>query len=74
MDRTIKQKLRILGLKLLGGRPMSFVQMRFVDTVTGKMVNLYADVYGRLWLATDRWGWDRERWPGQDKPKNTSNF
>lgn len=61
MDLTLKQKLRILGLKLLGGRPMSYIQMLFRDQVTGKMVNLYVDVYGRTWMATSRWGWDREK-------------
>lgn len=42
------------------GRPMQYIGMAFRDQVTGKMVNYYRDGYGRIWLATSRWGWDRE--------------
>ncbi len=48
--------IRILD-KLLGGRPMTCVdERRFVDVVSGRIVGLYRDKFGRKWLA-DRGAW-----------------
>lgn len=45
---------------ILDGRPMIYEGMAFRDIVTGKMVCYYVDGYGRRYMATSRWGWDRE--------------
>jgi hypothetical protein len=47
--------------KLLGGRPMLQVGENFRDKVLGKMVYDFIDCYGRMWLANDRWSFDRQR-------------
>lgn len=43
------------------GRPMTFVEECFQDSVTKKMVNVYKDNKGRYWLATSAWAWFRVR-------------
>ena len=43
--------------KLLGGRPMRYIQYEFTDVVDGSPVNLYEDKFGRLWHATNKWAW-----------------
>lgn len=45
--------------KLTKGRPMFFVETLFIDRVTGKTVCHYRDRFGKSWMATSRWGWDR---------------
>ena len=40
-------------------RPMTFVEHRFTDRITGKVVNLYICRQGKQWLSTNRWGTDR---------------
>lgn len=44
---------------------MITVTPSFRDVVSGKMVYDFVDVYGRMWMANDRWGWGRVR-KGQD--------
>ena len=47
---------------MFGGRPMMLLERGvFTDIVSGESVNLYLDMKGRKWLATDRWGWFRVR-------------
>lgn len=53
--------MKQLARKLLGGRPMRFVEYRFTDYVAGKTVNLYEDTLGRRWLAFGRWSLGRMR-------------
>jgi len=45
--------------KLLGGRPMQYLRSGFIDIVTKEPVNYYMDMFGRVWMANDRWGWFR---------------
>ena len=44
---------------LLGGRPMRYEGVAFVDCVSGKSVNRYTDKFGRKWLAESAWAWFR---------------
>lgn len=53
--------MKQLVRKLLGGRPMRFVEYCFTDCVVGKAVNLYEDTLGRRWLAFGPWSLDRMR-------------
>lgn len=47
---------------MLGGRPMFLMERGvFTDKFSGESVNRYLDLKGRLWLATNRWGWFRVR-------------
>ncbi len=46
---------------LTGGRPMTFVQSCFVDSVVHRAVNIYRDRLGRMWLAYSEWGSFRVR-------------
>lgn len=47
--------------KLLGGRPMKFVEFRFRDIVSHRCVNLYTDSLGRHWQAESPWSLFRVR-------------
>jgi hypothetical protein len=50
-----------------GGRPMRLLMPAyFTDPVTRKPVHLYADAFGRVWMARSRWAYLRapsQLWP-----------
>lgn len=50
-----------LRQRLLGGRPMDYVDYAFMDSVAHKPVFYWRDCYGRCWMAYTRWGWFRVR-------------
>lgn len=42
-------------MKLLGGRPMTYIGQAFYDSIGGAQVNYYRDSLGRYWMAEHRW-------------------
>lgn len=47
--------------RLTRGRPMERVRYAFPDVLTGRRVHYYRDEFGRLFMATSRWGLFRVR-------------
>lgn len=47
--------------RLTRGRPMERVRYAFPDNLTGRPVYYYRDGFGRLFMATSRWGLFRVR-------------
>lgn len=48
-------------IRFLTNKPLTLLYPSFRDNVSGKMVNMYCDENGVKYLATSKWGWDRER-------------
>lgn len=42
-------------MRVLGGRPMTYLGQAFYDPIGGKPVNYYRDSIGRYWMAEHRW-------------------
>lgn len=47
---------------MLGGRPMVLLERNiFIDVISGEEVSRWLDKKGRVWMATNKWGWFRVR-------------
>ena len=42
-------------MRVLGGRPMTYLGQAFYDQIGGVPVNYYRDSIGRYWMAEHRW-------------------
>jgi hypothetical protein len=58
---------------ITGGRPMSLIGEAFRDVVSGRMVYYYRDLFGRGWMAENRWAKFRVSCPLAEQTEHKEN-